>query len=1164
MINIHNGVFIVSAVADVGQPYSDFYEPTAFGSAGGGVGGGAGGGRLWLNVSDTLHLDGVLSVDGAPGRVGGGGGGSGGSLWVYCDTLRGYGRLHALGGRAGARSGGGAGGRVAMYFWNNRTFTEFRYLANGGRGVSGGEAGGAGTVFVYHRRYSHRTLIVDNAGSPPPRHPYVAWTGRTAGGRAWIMAAASGEHAFAGADHSFHFEEIRVLGGAHFAVLLPPQTLEGDTYVVRPRYSTDVFQSALPYTVSVFFRYMLGDRTGTVHVGAGQTLDLLRAEIDLPFSAYVYHGGHLGLAVVTVLHGVRLHLAGSVAHVRSLTLRQGGYLWLQHGGGTRGEPSGSYRFDALSVQSGGVVNATTDPVTEPGITLHVGALTVEGGGYVHGTRLTMVCVNVTVDAGGVLAADGQGYRPRLTQGRLSLYGPVNSGAAAAGGGGGGGHGGSGGRGKDIPGGGAVYGDLYQPYVLGSSGGSGARGLGGGSGGGALWLNVTGVILIDGVVSANGGDADDAKGGGGGSGGSVWMYCNVIRGYGRISANGGAGSGRGVAAPGGGGGGGRIAIYFSHNDTMSGFAYICHGGRAGRAGESEPGGGGTTFLYHILQQHRTLIIHNAGRRPLNPLHPLPPAGQPDSCRTWLLHETGSAARDALRIYDYRFEELQIGGAANVAVRDSPMSVHFRDMIGDRTATVHLSAGQRLDLNRPEIDLPFNVHAYPGSYLGLAPRTVLHGVAVWMQGELGHVTDLTVHHGGLLAMQAGGYTTGQSASHFRFERGRVQDMGALEARSDPLTPHGTHLTVGVLVVEGGGEVMGTNLTLRAVNVTVDDGGRLHANGLGYAPHHGVTGVVNRGRGVDSGTGSSGGGHGGTSGRGAGELRTGQAYDSVYEPVEYGSAGGGAGGGLGGGVIHVFVSDTLQLDGEIRAEGGAATTPAGGGGSGGSVWVECTVLKGLGNMTANGGAHHPGGLGGGGAGGRIALYLYRNATYWGSYQSHGGAVTDPLRAEPGGPGTVFIYHLDKQHTTLYVNNGRLVSRHVTKPTDYADLSRDSFKAWFTPQTGAHWLAEKHATFRFDELQIYGNAHLALRPHPLTEGATLHFRHMIGDRSGVIYIGKQQEMELRRDEIDLPFSCYVYDGGFLGLASITWVQQVTSVGWISSFFGYLTIPELFSIINT
>ena len=65
-----------------------------FGSAGGGQAGGAGGGRIWLNVTDTFLLDGLLTASGENGKSSGGqagGGGSGGSVWLHCDTITGDG-----------------------------------------------------------------------------------------------------------------------------------------------------------------------------------------------------------------------------------------------------------------------------------------------------------------------------------------------------------------------------------------------------------------------------------------------------------------------------------------------------------------------------------------------------------------------------------------------------------------------------------------------------------------------------------------------------------------------------------------------------------------------------------------------------------------------------------------------------------------------------------------------------------------------------------------------------------------------------------------------------------------------------------------------------------------------------------------------------------------
>ena len=131
--------------------------------------------------------------------------------------------------------------------------------------------------------------------------------------------------------------------------------------------------------------------------------------------------------------------------------------------------------------------------------------------------------------------------------------------------------------------------------------------------------------------------------------------------------------------------------------------------------------------------------------------------------------------------------------------------------------------------------------------------------------------------------------------------------------------------------------------------------------------------------------------------------------------------------------------------------------------------------GDISTNGGDGT--GYGGGGAGGRIALYLNHNDTYLGKFHSYGGDATyhPNYPGEPGGPGTVFIYHQIEQHTTLYISNNGLVSHRKNNEgtndpatgdhhviTDYADLSRDGYKAWILSQSGQHWLAENNHEYK------------------------------------------------------------------------------------------------------
>ena len=1049
--------------------------------------------------------------------------------------------------------GGGGGGRFAMYFWKNMTFSEFRYLANGGhpgRECDECEAGGPGTVFLYHMGEKHRTLIIDNDGAASPRDKYVNWDNvHLDGGRAWILPI-SGVHPFAtgtSGSYAYEFEELQIYGNGHLAVL-PPNELNVDVGIDDV---TDLGGGVdkRNYNVIIFFKYMIGDRSGSVHVADRQAMDLQREEIDLPFNTYTYYGSYLGLAPSTFVHGVEIHLAGFLANVNNITLRLGGYLWLKHGGHTTQEPESHYKFDYVKIQDDSVLNATTDPIAEPGITFYIEGFTIEGGGVMHGTYVTLNAKNVTIDAGGHMSSNGLGYRfehSHSSHGSISVHGAVNPGApdVTFGIAGGAGHGGSGG--KDSRSGaraGFAYGDIYQPTQLGSSGGASVNGAPGGSGGGVFWLNVTEILFIDGLVSSNG--ADGVNGSAGGSGGSVWIHCDTIKGYGKIVAHGGDGSTY-PDSSGSGGAGGRVAVYFNVNKTMSEFRYLAYGGAKGGP-DSENGGSGTSFVYNKVELHRTIIVDNNGRHPRHEHNIIGDYRDLtyDSARTWILPESGYNTF-ANGKFEFHFEEIQIYGAAHLAVLPEPVGtvvdLFFTNMIGDRTGTVHLGDGQVMDLRRPEIDLPFNCRVYAGAFLGLAPMTFVHGVTIWLHGEMDHVENLTLHHDGHLALQTGGFTTGDQPDRFRFLWVRIQDNATISILTDPVSdPQSQFKVINTISMEGGSNFVVTNTKIETRDLILDYGASLHADGTGYRADDPKTTTVNVGVGHSSIHGSSGGGYGGSSGWGAGTPLTGQPHGHLFQPYHLGSAGGGGweSGGQGGGKIILKVLDLLMVDGEIRANGADGRNHTGGGGSGGTVMITTINFRGMGNITANGGGRYVNGVGGGGSGGRIALYFRHNVTYWGGFQCHGGHSAGT--AEPGGPGPVFLYNVQEEHSTLYVNNNNLrTPTEVNLIRDYTDISRDRFKAWVMPESSDHRLAGTESDYRFDELQIYGNAHLALLPEPYDGGCSLHFQHMIGDRSGFIHIGPYQVMDLNRPFLDTPFSSFVYDGGYLGLAPDTFLEGV------------------------
>lgn len=72
-----------------------------------------------------------------------------------------------------------------------------------------------------------------------------------------------------------------------------------------------------------------------------------------------------------------------------------------------------------------------------------------------------------------------------------------------------------------------------------------------------------------------------------------------------------------------------------------------------------------------------------------------------------------------------------------------------------------------------------------------------------------------------------------------------------------------------------------------------------------------------------------------------------------------------------MRVVADDCNLLYGHVQADAAASGTY---GGSGGSVWLQCGILRGAGDITADGGGSAGASTSprGGGSGGRIAVYV------------------------------------------------------------------------------------------------------------------------------------------------------------------------------------------------
>jgi len=576
-----------------------------------------------------------------------------------------------------------------------------------------------------------------------------------------------------------------------------------------------------------------------------------------------------------------------------------------------------------------------------------GTLTMVG--YQNGAALstddygvTLALTGLTVNTGGKITADGNGYPANI-----AVAGDV--------------HGGYGGNSSGVP-----YGSVYEPIALGSGGDYSYAGTPG-VGGGAIKLLVSGSTVIDGTISANG-QAGTGNRYDGGAGGSIWLDTGTISGTGTFQTNGGAGAGD----PSGGGSGGRIAVYYTANSgmTMNGQTFQAYGA-TGSTGYS---GAGTVYIEHKGTDPvhgGTLLVDNNNHNGLF---------------------AGIAAGN------YKFSKMQVVRYGHV------------EFIGD-DSLLEIASGQGMvgDSTKPQIKVSGTTN-----YTG-AERLTIDGVDLGVNGKLMGVQDITI--GESLASGMTLYANTwyhNNINGYSFGDLVIANNGVLTLVS---YQNGTSITE---------DDYGVALAL--TGLTVQAGGRITANGLGYPENVAIVGET----------------HGGYS-----TNESGIPYGSLYQPVTLGSGGNDsyAGtSGAGGGAIKLTVSGNTVIDGTISANASVGSGTRYSGGAGGSIWLQTSGLSGSGSLQANGtdgaGTSLSGdSWGSGGSGGRIALYYATNTgfaldgtklqAYGGNSSSHGYS----------GPGTVYIEHVGVnpiQGGTLLVDNNNHDGLYAGVPTSTYEFAK------------------------------------------------------------------------------------------------------------------------------
>jgi hypothetical protein len=527
----------------------------------------------------------------------------------------------------------------------------------------------------------------------------------------------------------------------------------------------------------------------------------------------------------------------------------------------------------------------------------------------NGGSLRIVANNVSVLSSGTINADIAGFGP----GRVTVSGEEGFGEGGGGSRAGGGYGGFGGNYSDL--GGRIYGDAQAPRRPGSGGGNTAA-LSGGPGGGLIWIEAAGWIRVDGILTANGGTSASGALSGGGSGGGIHLTCQSFASAGgTISANGATPSDDNT----GSGGGGRISI------------------------EYNPGAQAAADPVNVT------ILASAGYSQF--LGDLGTVYLPDS---QLLRENMNVEGQIMGFPSWNPNELLVNNRRTRFIVDGfALAVSNNLTIDGASALLELGGG----------------YIFPrGSYWDKANGETPVDI---------NLTGLIKYSAETAALTCGGNLV-------------LTNSGDMGIYSGPTNTSGGW---GALVDIKGDVTIGTNSWIFPMSNPTNGGSALFKmknlaipmGNAGFNAHQGgfAGGGGSRPTGYGPGAATAanqGGGYGGVGGTNNGSVIPGATYGSSNAPIDPGSGGGRSvttttylnSGGAGGGLIRLEITETLLLEGQLRANGryGSASRFSGGG-SGGGIYVRCRTLSGGGSLIANGGSGLDASTyGASGGGGRIAV--------------------------------------------------------------------------------------------------------------------------------------------------------------------------------------------------
>ena len=185
----------------------------------------------------------------------------------------------------------------------------------------------------------------------------------------------------------------------------------------------------------------------------------------------------MGLGYITEVNKIAVHIEGTIANVRNLTIHNGGVMHCHVSASTAPEPRRAFVFnETVRIMARSSIMMYSPNAHSDFYTLKARVLLVEGGALISARSINIYAENLTLDDGGVINVNNGGHLSTKGPGSVATSLAKRCGA---------GHGGGGGRGncegyrtcrlrRGTP-----YGNMYYPMEYGSGGDGPRGGVGGG-------------------------------------------------------------------------------------------------------------------------------------------------------------------------------------------------------------------------------------------------------------------------------------------------------------------------------------------------------------------------------------------------------------------------------------------------------------------------------------------------------------------------------------------------------------------------------------------------------------------------------------------------------------------------------------------------------------